>query len=305
MARGAGRLSPLKFRKLSKIEGLHCDGGGLYFQVTKGKDGQLRRSWLFRFALPRTVVSRNGRPRQKSRDMGLGSLNTFSLAEAREAARRCRQLRAEGIDPIEHRKAQRAAAAIEASKARTFDECRDAYLKEHRSKWRNLKHATEWTTTLRAYVTPVFGKLPVKDIDLQLVIKALEPIWSTKTETASRVRGRIEAILDWAAVSGFRGGDNPARWDLLSKRFARLAARPGQAPCRPALRRDRRLHGRPALPSGSLGARAGVCHPYCGEDRRGARRGLGGNRLRVEGVDGTGEQDEIGKRASGAPPLRR
>jgi integrase len=93
-----------------------------------------------------------------------------------------------------------------------FNQCRDAYIAAHRAGWRNAKHAAQWTSTLDAYVTPVFGQLPVGAIDTGLVMKALEPIWSAKTETASRVRGRIEAILDWAKVRGYRGGENPARW---------------------------------------------------------------------------------------------
>jgi integrase len=94
----------------------------------------------------------------------------------------------------------------------SFDQCRDAYLAAHRAGWRNAKHAAQWTNTLDAYVTPVFGRLSVGAIDTALVTKALEPIWSAKTETASRVRGRIEAILDWAKARGYRGGENPARW---------------------------------------------------------------------------------------------
>jgi hypothetical protein len=94
----------------------------------------------------------------------------------------------------------------------TFDQCRDAYIKAHRPTWRNPKHVSQWENTLATYVTPVFGSLPVGAIDIALVTKVIEPLWSSKPETASRLRGRIETILDWATVRGHRQGDNPARW---------------------------------------------------------------------------------------------
>jgi integrase len=208
VARGAAQLSPAEFRRLAKVEGLHSDGGNLLLQVSRNKHGGLRRSWIFRYAT-------NGR----ARDMGIGSLDTLTLSEAREVARRLRQLRLEGVDPLEDRRAKRAAAAVEVAKMRSFDQCRDQYLREHRAKWRNAQHAREWLVSLQRYITPEFGSTPVKDIDLSMVIRALEKFWNEKPETASRVRGRIETVLDWAAVSGLRSSDNPARWSLLSKRF--------------------------------------------------------------------------------------
>ena len=181
----------------AKRPGLYGDGGGLYLQVsTTGT-----KSWLFRYKI-------DGR----SRYMGLGSLTTVSLAKAREVASECRELRLQGIDPIDHRNGVRAAARLDAAKAMTFDECRDAYIAAHQAGWRNAKHRAQWVNTLSTYVTPVFGKLPVQTIDVALVTKVLEPIWSTKPETASRLRGRIERILDWAKARGFRAGENPARW---------------------------------------------------------------------------------------------
>lgn len=199
MARAVQRLSAVKVRNAKA--GMWCDGGGLYLQCTPGTDGSLRKSWLFRFAT-------KGRERQ----MGLGTLDTVSLAEAREKAAECRRLRAAGIDPIEHRNAAQMQAALDAAKAMTFDECRDAYIKAHAAGWRSAKHRQQWENTLKTYCTPVFGKVSVRDIDVGLVMKALEPIWSTKPETASRLRGRIEATLDWAKVRGLRSGENPARW---------------------------------------------------------------------------------------------
>jgi integrase len=177
------------------------DGGGLYLQCTAGAEGGVRRSWLYRFAA-------KGRERQ----MGLGSTETVSLAEARDKAAECRKLRQAGIDPIEHRKAMQAQAALEAAKSMTFDECREAYIRAHAAGWRNPKHHQQWENTLKTYASPVFGKVAVQAVDVTLVMKVLEAIWAMKPETASRLRGRIEAVLDWAKVRGLRSGENPARW---------------------------------------------------------------------------------------------
>jgi integrase len=144
--------------------------------------------------------------------MGLGSIVTVSLADARAAASECRRLRLQGIDPIDHRNGVRAAARLDAAKAMTFDECRDAYVAAHRASWRNAKHQAQWISTLDTYASPTLGNLPVQSIDVALVMKVLEPIWGAKPETASRLRGRIERILDWAKARGFRSGENPARW---------------------------------------------------------------------------------------------
>jgi integrase len=180
------------------------DGGGLYLQVTegKGKDkGQINKSWLFRFKI-------DGRERR----MGLGSLNTIGLSEARDAAEKCRKLVWEGKDPIEVRAAERAAGKVAKAKSITFEACATAYMAAHEAGWRNAKHRQQWTNTLTTYAYPVIGKLPVDAIDTGMVMQILEPIWTEKNETASRVRGRIETILDWARVKGHWSGDNPARW---------------------------------------------------------------------------------------------
>jgi len=202
-----GKLTALKANKVM-APGYYGDGGGLFLQVSRYGT----KSWVFRFKA-------NGR----LREMGLGSLDTYGLSEARERARACRKLRDEGKDPIEHRRAARAAAALEAAKAMTFRQCAEAYIAAHRDDWKNPKHARQWPSTLATYVYPVFGNLPVQTIDLDLVVRVLEPIWKTKNETASRVRGRIEAVLNWATVRKFRQGENPARWrghleELLSKK---------------------------------------------------------------------------------------
>jgi integrase len=191
-----------------KGAGLFADGGGLYLQVAPTG----AKTWIFRFQL----VGRR-------RDMGLGSAGVYSLAEARQKAADARRLAAEGIDPIEHRAGQAAAGALAAAKAMTFQACADQYISSHRAGWRNPKHAAQWPATLAAYVYPSFGALPVQAVDVGLVMKAVEPIWTAKPETAGRVRGRIESILDWATTRGYRTGENPARWrghleNLLPKR---------------------------------------------------------------------------------------
>jgi integrase len=144
--------------------------------------------------------------------MGLGPLHTISLAEARAKARECRKLLLEGLDPIEARKVKHAEARLAAASAMTFKECGEAYIASHRAGWKNPTHAQQWPNSLESYVYPVLGSLPVQAIDVGLVMKVLEPMWTETTETASRVRGRIESILDWATARGYRQGENPARW---------------------------------------------------------------------------------------------
>jgi integrase len=148
----------------------------------------------------------------RAREMGLGPLHTVSLSEARSKARECRKIRLEGADPIEARNAKRAEARLAAATAMTFQACAEAYIAAHRAGWKNPKHAAQWPSTLATYVHPVFGALPVQAVDVGLVMKVLEPIWKEKPETASRVRGRIESVLDWAKARGYREGENPARW---------------------------------------------------------------------------------------------
>jgi integrase len=144
--------------------------------------------------------------------MGLGPLSAISLADARALADKYRRQRHEGIDPIQARDDERAGQQTAAARAMTFDQCADAYIASHRDGWGNSKHAAQWKSTLATYASPVFGSLPVQAVDVSLVMKALEPIWSAIPETAGRVRGRIEAVLDWARSRGLRNGENPARW---------------------------------------------------------------------------------------------
>jgi integrase len=200
VARTINRLSHRRVETLKQL-GMHSDGGGLYLQVTEGADGTPRKSWLFRY----TVVGRE-------RQMGLGPLSDVPLAEARDRALAARELRRAGKDPIAEREAARAEASLVAAKTMSFDECATAYIAAHRAGWRNLKHAAQWSSTVATYCSPIFGKLPVQLVDVGLVMKAIGPLWAAKPETASRVRGRVECILDWAKVSGYRDGENPARW---------------------------------------------------------------------------------------------
>jgi len=180
-----------------KAPGRYFDGHGLYLQVVNANN----KSWIFRF-------ERDGRERW----YGLGPLHTFSLKEARERARVARQLLHDGIDPIDHRKAQRAADAAKKAATVTFAEAAQRYFEQHEGQWRNAKHRQQFLNTLRDYAYPVLGNMAVAEIDAQAVLRVIDGIWLTKTETASRVRGRIESVLDWCTVRGHRTGDNPARW---------------------------------------------------------------------------------------------
>ena len=202
MARTIKRLRSVE--RITK-PGMHPDGGGLYLQITPSG----ARSWTYRYMIA-----------GKERYMGLGPLARVTLKAARDLADECFRQRRDGVtigertyfDPLEIRDARRAADRLEAAKAMTFEQCARAYLDDHRDSWRNPKHRQQWENTLAAYVCPVFGALPVQAIDRQLVLKAIKPIWKTKPETANRVRGRIEAVLDWATSGDLRKGDNPARW---------------------------------------------------------------------------------------------
>jgi integrase len=196
MAQTIGRLSAVKVANL-KVPGYYADGGNLYFRVAPSGV----RGWIFRFTM-------GGR----TRDMGLGAFPQIGLAASREIAENCRKLVKQDIDPIESRRSAQAERLASAAKAMTFDQAADAYMAAHRAGWKNPKHAAQWKATLATYASPVLGKLPVGAIDVGLVTKVLEPIWTTKSETAGRVRGRIECVLDWAAARGYCKGENPARW---------------------------------------------------------------------------------------------
>jgi len=198
MPKKARELAPIEVQRLTK-PGMHTVGGvtGLYLQVLPSG----ARSWVLRV----TVAG-------KRRDMGLGGFPDVTLAQAREKAREARATIEKGIDPIAQRVAARSALAASRGAAVTFEEAARQFITAKSAEWSNAKHGQQWTNTLEAYAFPVVGKLACADIALPHVLKILEPIWTTKTETASRLRGRIESVLDWATVRGFRKGENPARW---------------------------------------------------------------------------------------------
>ena len=190
------RLDVLKVKR-ALAPGYYADGAGLYLQV--GDSGW--KSWIYRFTL-------NGR----TRDMGLGSFITFGLAEARQSAQEARKLVAARIDPIEDRRSRRIQKRATNARVITFRQEADAYIEAHRPGWKNAKHAEQWRATLDTYAYPTIGDVNVADVDTGMIVQILEPIWSKKTETANRVRGRIERILSRAASKGHRSGENPARW---------------------------------------------------------------------------------------------
>jgi integrase len=144
--------------------------------------------------------------------MGLGPFHTVGLADARERARTARRLLLDGIDPLEARAVDRAAKALEAAKVLTFETAVSQYYVAHEASWSSAKHRRFFLNSLRTYVLPKIGALPVGAIDTGMVLRCVEPIWSTKAITANRLRAWVEAVLDWCAVRGFRSGDNPARW---------------------------------------------------------------------------------------------
>jgi integrase len=190
-----GRLTALQVQRLRK-RGKYPDGGGLYLILHKGGS----RSWAFRYG------------RQGGTWVGLGATHTVSLAEARERAKALRLQLADGIDPRAAKRGDQQAAQLVSARTVTFDECVNRYHEAHRAGWRNPRHIREWLASLRTHASPILGALPVADIDTGLICKVVEPLWNTKTATATRIRSRVEAVLDWAKVRGYRAGENPARW---------------------------------------------------------------------------------------------
>lgn len=198
MGRQINRLSARAVTTLRKV-GRHADGNGLYLSISppkKGAEGKGAKRWVFLF-------KRAG----KAREMGLGSAQTVGLAAARSLAEAARADLSNGLDPI----AERHRRASEVSSP-TFEECATQYIEDNKAGWRNAKHASQWANTLETYAYPTMGKLKANEVATEHVTKVLNPIWNTKTETASRVRSRVERVLDWAKVKGHRQGENPARW---------------------------------------------------------------------------------------------
>ena len=182
----------------AKKSGLHRDGNGLYLQITR--DGV--KSWIIRYMI-----------RGRARYMGIGPFPVVSLAQAREKATEIRRIvRLDGLDPLELRQADQLSQKIERAKSITFRVAAERFISTNRVAWKNEKHVWQWTRTLELYAYPVIGDLAVAEIGTALVVKVLQPIWSTATVTATRVRGRIERIIQYTITAGFRQGDNPARW---------------------------------------------------------------------------------------------
>jgi integrase len=196
MARPAFRLTALAVKKLN-CKGWYADGNGLYLQVSPA----ITKSWVYRYTLD-GVEHRQG----------LGSYPDTSLEQARLKAQENRKLKAQGIDPVSQKHSDATKRRLEAANSKTFRECAEQYIDVKKAGWSNAKHESQWRNTLATYVYPVFGELPVQAVDGALIVKVLEPIWNSKTETASRIRQRIEKILDWASVRRYRQGDNPAVW---------------------------------------------------------------------------------------------
>jgi integrase len=197
MARANNKLSTKFTEKNDLKPGLYGDGGGLYLQVSRFET----KAWVFRYMMA-----------GRARKMGLGDFELVSLKEARKKRDAAYAQVVDGIDPIEDRGARKAAHAAEKAKAVTFKECAEGYIAAHESSWKSEKHAGQWAATLETYAYPVIGILPVQMIETAHVMKIVEPIWNTKTETASRVRGRIEKVLDRAKALKLRKGENPAAW---------------------------------------------------------------------------------------------
>ena len=196
------KLTALMVRSLNVV-GKHADGNGLFLQVTANpKTNALRKSWLVRFTPAHGKV----------REAGIGSSDVVSLADARQKTIEIRKRAKAGGDTIIAKSEVRQEAITLRAATMTFAQCATAYITAHEGSWKNPKHQAQWASTLKTYAYPVFGDVAVQDVNVAMVMKVLDPIWQTKTETASRLRGRLENILDWAKVREHRTGENPARW---------------------------------------------------------------------------------------------
>lgn len=225
MARQVNRLTARTVQTINKV-GRHPDGNGLYLNVSANGG----RRWVFLYRIAGRL-SKNGK--KKLFEMGLGSASSVSLKKAREAAEIVRKQLRDGLDPLQQRSK---------SSTKTFSECAAEYIKSQESGWRNPKHREQWKNTLATYADPKIGKLPVDAVSVDHVLDILKPIWTSKTETASRVRGRIESILDWAAAHKYRSSENPARWrGHLDKVL-------------PAMRKVAKVEHHPALPYADMPA---------------------------------------------------
>ena len=232
MARQLNRLSARRVESI-KEPGRYADGGGLWLQVTLRQGGEgVTKSWLFRYTSPKT-----GKPRQ----YGLGPLNAVSLADAREAAQQTRALVQAGVDPVDRRKALRAEAKSSVERLETFKDFAEEYIRLNSDGWKNAKHRAQWGSTLETYAYPVIGTLHVRDVTKQHILQILNPIWQHKTETARRVRSRIETVLDMSIAADARETENPARLGVLKFLLPNQGKRP-------------QVQHHPALPYAEIGA---------------------------------------------------
>lgn len=228
MAKTAKALAAIEVGRLD-APGYHSVGTvpGLNLQVTPGG----AKSWVLRVKVG-----------TKRREIGLGPYPAVKLAQAHEKARATREQIAQGVDPVEHRKSLLSELIARQAQELTFQDAAAAYIKAHRDGWKNAKHAAQWEATLATYVFPLVGKMNVRDVGVAHVLKILEPIWTTKHETASRVRSRLALVLDWAKTRGHRAGDNPAEW---GGNLSHLLAKPSKVA---------KVQNHPAVPVGQVGA---------------------------------------------------
>ncbi|THJ34502.1 DUF4102 domain-containing protein [Lampropedia aestuarii] len=203
ISKARDRLTALAVKN-TKEPGMYHDGAGLYLQVAKGGS----KTWILRYTL-----------NKKTREMGLGSISDWSLAEARERARKFRQSLSDGIDPIEMRKETAAQVRIEQEeknrKSRTFEQCATEYFEVNQTQWKNVKHRAQWINTLASYAFPKLGRVPVSEISRDHIREVLLPIWKTKAETASRVLQRIRTVINHAAAMGYCTGLDSQQWEQL------------------------------------------------------------------------------------------
>jgi integrase len=196
------RLTAMTVAKLSR-PGKYPDGGGLYLQITLGADGAPRKSWVHRYTSPETG---------KERHAGYGAYPEVSLGDARSRRDKGRTMIRDGLDPLVERDRQHGKAAVASATAMTFDQCAAGYIAAHAPSWGARKHRVGWENSLARYASPVFGGMPVDTVDVGLVLRVIEPLWQHKPFLASRLRGRIEAVLSWAIARQLRPGPNPAQW---------------------------------------------------------------------------------------------
>ena len=208
MAKSVARLSPMLVKSI-KEPGYYCDGAGLYLQVS----ASLSKSWVLRYTVD-----------GKKREMGLGAVTTVALADAREKARQWRLTLLDGQDPIEARRAKDRDKKLATAKQRTFDQCAAEYLTSHGSKWKNAKHAQQWENTLKVHASPIFGAALVADVDKALILRAVEPIWTSKTETATRLLQRVRTVLEWSASMDYRPSIDSGLWSEIRRVLPSAAA---------------------------------------------------------------------------------